>query len=239
MRTALAVLGMFVFGVAALAVPALLFELREGRPLQAPTRQPPSPPSGTGGAPRSPLETLALGLREAVGVARQELAVGHRSQAMHALDAARRAAETGHQASDEATFSSVLHDIQRARKSEQNGRPEDAQRVLEGALATLDAASSRAWGPAKSPARLEKYDGGTIINAQGLRIGEVAGIQGQEVELILGGARDVAGIFDLSAGRRVRVRADELLFGPARYTGLTLVMVPSLEPAPELKASVR
>lgn len=237
MRTTLYVLGMLVFGLSMLAIPAWLFELRESRPLPTSARAAPGLPPGTGGAPRAPLETLAVGLRDSLDVAQRELAAGHGSPAVQALDAARLAAEAGQHASEDSAFASALHDIQHARKAIQDGRPGEARRTLEDALAALDAEPSSRLGAARAPAQLGKYDGGTLINARGSRIGEVVAVHGQQLELVLGGARDVAGILDLSSGRRVTVPASALLFGPARYLGLTLVVVPTLEAPPDIDVS--
>lgn len=234
MRTALYVIGMLVFGLAALAIPAWLFELRESRPLPTLAGPRQALPPGAGGAPRAPLETLAMGLRDSLDVARQELAAGHRTQGVEALDAARLAARAGQHASEGSAFESALHDIEQARKAIENGRPQAARRVLEDALAALNPESSAKLGTPRAPTELGKYDGGTVINAQGIRIGEVVGMQGQQLELVLGGARDVAGIFDLSEGRRVTLPASALLFGPARFTGLTLVVLPTLQTPPDI-----
>ncbi len=228
MRTAVYLVVMFVVGIVALAVPGWLYERREGQPLQAPGATAPMLPQGTGGGPREPLEMLADGLGEALTVARWALDEGNQSEAAHAMDAAQRAAEVGEHASPESAFKSVLEQVRHAREEIQNGRKASAARSLEEARVALGA-RPEVLAEQKAPS-LGKYAGGTLIDAQGVRIGEVGSVSGDQVELILGGGRDFMGLFDLGGARHVMVPADTLVFGPARYLGLTLVAAPSVPP---------
>lgn len=226
MRTAVSLAVMFVVGLAALAVPGWLYEVREDRPLQAPGTTAPTLPPSTGGSPREPLATLASGLGESLTAAQQALAAHEQTRAAQAMDAALRAARVGEQASQEA-FSPVLHHIQHARKEFQNGRPADARHTLTEARAALDSARG-VTGAEKSPHQLARYVGGTLINAEGVVVGEVAAVSGNEVELVLGGGRDFLGFIDLGGGRHVTVPADTLVFGPDPFFGLTLIAAPLL-----------
>lgn len=235
MRTAVYLVIMLVVGLAALAVPGWLYERREGRPLRAPGVTAPALPPGSGGSPREPLETLAAGLGEALTVAQESLRAGQTSEAARALDAALRAAEVGAHASPGGAFPPALEHVKHARKELQDGQPSRAARTLARARAALGARPGSP--PVQTVPSLGRYAGGTLINAEGVRIGEVVSVSGDRVELVLGGWRDFMGLFDLGGGRHVTVPADALVFGPARYFGLTLVAAPTFETSPDLDAA--
>lgn len=228
MRTAIYLAVMLVVGLAALAVPGWIHEAREGQPLRPTAVVVRAQPPDTGGGPREPLETLAVGLSETLGAALRAMEEENPSEAAHAMDAALRAAEVGEHASPGSAFQAVLEHVRQARAHVQNGQ--EARAVLSLGWAR-EALGARSGGleAAKVPA-LGPYAGGTLIDAQGGRIGEVGAVSGGQVELILGGGRDFMGLFDFGGDRRVTVPADTLVFGPARYLGLTLVAAPALPP---------
>ena len=174
------------------------------------------------------------GARAAGDTAIAELRRGSRSKAVHALDAAMRALEVGqHAARGNPQFQLALTSIKSARHSLQNGNPAMAAKILHKALAALDPA--RASGPETPPAFVNwsDYDGATLINAQGVRIGKLATVKKSaegslESVIVIGGNQNVFGLFDFG-GERLIVPADRLVFGKAQVIGPVMVSLPTYE----------
>ncbi len=206
---------MIVLGIVALAVPAWTYEARTGRPLGVT----PAPASA-----QRPLESLAAGTVSALELAEQRLRAGRRSDAARALDAARRAARVGGFADTHGAFAETLKLVRGARDSLQDGRPSQALASVQRALATLRPDAVQMHAPNQ---RLDRYVGATVIDATGVRIGEVVQASGEQVEIALGGGRDVLGLFDLERGTRMTVNRGALVLGPRRWVGATLVAWPA------------
>lgn len=224
---------MFVLGLVALAVPGWLFEVRSGVPVVPPEVERvagPRAPGGTRGEGTG--ATLRRGFLDSLLAAREGLQEGRRSEAAHALDAAMRIGTVAkHAAPGPDPFEETHEELQRARHALQIGRPEEAIELLGRAVRLLSAADA-AEIRIPSATGVEGYDGAHLLDARGVRIGEVEGVEDGEAVIVLGGARDVWGLFDLgTADARLRVPADRLVFGPARFLNTTLVAAPVLDHA--------
>lgn len=227
---------MTVLGIAVFVVLAWLVEWREGQPMHVPEEV--TIPAQQELA--SSLGTLAAGARIAAETARVELQQGRRSRAVHALDAAVRAVGVAHHAAPAASkqpFKEAAEHLQEARERIQNGDPEQGQKRLQQATERLEVARTAIGTAADTPPptqRLAQYHGALLINAHGVRIGEVESIEARggqaTATIILGGWRDVLGLFDLQ-GTRQRVPAGQLLYGRPQSIGMTKVAVPSFRVA--------
>jgi hypothetical protein len=91
MKLLLSLLGLTALGAIVFAGFAALVEYRQGRPLH-PSAEAQAPQGAT---EQRPLEVLTVGARVSTTTAQQALERGARSEAVHALDAAMRAAEVG------------------------------------------------------------------------------------------------------------------------------------------------
>jgi hypothetical protein len=94
MKLLLSLLGLTMLGALALAGFAALVAYRQGWPMHPPAEVQ-VPQDATA---RRPLEILAAGTRVSMATAQHALERGARSEAMHALDAAMRAAAVGKEA---------------------------------------------------------------------------------------------------------------------------------------------
>ncbi len=220
---------MFVAGLAGLAAVGWLMELRMGRPIgqveAVGTAGRADAPGEAAPAGATTLTTLAHGTSVALRTARRALAQNDRAAATHALDAALRAAEVGsHATAREASpFDDALQITRTARRALQNGDRAAAVAALDSAGPSLDAFAGAARRPAGDLAR---YEGGDVIDPSGVRLGEVESFTTRDgrtaANLRLGGWPDFMGLFDIG-GRSVSVPLDQLVFGPARTVGPTLV----------------
>lgn len=214
MKIALHVVGMFVFGAAALTVPAVLDEVRTGWSPETSVED----PSG-----EVPLAVLADGMVASAREAGKALEEGRRSVATHALDAAHRAAEAGLQSSRRGErFAAALYRLERARLAVQDGDVHHAVRELGHVRA---APGEEAPEPRSRTVRPEDYRGALLVDARGRRIGEVLSVEADEVTVRIGGWSDVMGLVDVDGETRTLSR-DALLFGEPRGIGSTLVAAP-------------
>ena len=237
---------MFTLGLAALAGLAALLEWREARALPG-DRVAAAERSQSGVARRgpraSPLVKLAAGAGTAARAARAKLASGDRSESMYALDATKRAIEVGHHVAHGAVrkhFGQALKKIKAARAAIQTGEPGEARRDIRqaaSALQTAEQAAGKGHSPETHPLdrqRWARYEGATLINAHGIRIGEVRRIQPQvrergEALLLIGGGHDVLGLFDLGGDTRLSMPVDSLLWGKLQAVGGVHVVLPTFE----------
>jgi hypothetical protein len=159
------------------------------------------------------------------------------SAAVHALDAAMRAAEVGAHGAHgtlQGAFAQALKHIRLARHTIQNGKPGSVPQHLTAVVEVLDAAATAATASESLPPTQETWStcrGAMLINALGIRIGEVARLwlaeQGTlQAVLSLGGSYDVLGLFDIG-GTIVTVPAHTLLFGTPQTIGAVLVSLPT------------
>lgn len=229
---------MVILGAAAFAGLGWLVEYREGLPLhEAPSA------AMQEAAQQAPMSVLQIGAQTSLQEAVQAFRQDRRSKAAHALDAAMRAVKVGMHASRTPTqkhWTEAHSRIKKARRALQTGDPTAARRALQKAIATLEQITASDGPPenrkAPSGAGKEAYEGALLINAQGIRIGEVRRVSPaeagrSEAVLVLGGARDVLGLFDWG-GTRVTMPADRLLYGNPQTIGMVHVVLPSFESSP-------
>jgi hypothetical protein len=164
-----------------------------------------------------PLEQARGGLLLTSRTAGAALARGDVAQAGRALDAAKRA-------------SGVVGDgpvrdlIEQTREAIDDGNPRAAARRLDLAIRRLQRPGGPGWASPGAPAHADgAYDGATVIDARGVRLGEVVGIRGSEVELSVGQGRNTFGFIDFD-GHQEFVPADHVIFGKRKSLGETMVM---------------
>ena len=222
-KTVLTVL-MLVLGFGTLFGFAFLVAWRERQPIAV---------GGDPGAAAAPLESGRDGLYAVVGYVTAALRQGDQTAAVHALDAATRAARTLERATPEehdAAFAEAYARLQEARRAVQNGMNRAALDKLGEVLVTLDREAEIAGVRPLTPhgRALHEYDGATVIDPHGRRVGELVAVdesgRGDEVTLHVGGTSDLFGCWDFG-GREVRVPTAALLFGGARELGSSLVML--------------
>lgn len=206
---------MAVMGVTALVIPAWLVEVRDGTPVMK---------SATPAGPVS--AGLTPGLAEALETASSHLEQNERSSAAHAIDSAHRAAEVGHKGLAARAYKDVLHNVKRARHALHMGSESRARKELQDAIRR--SRSIRFEEPATGAPALSGFRSATVVNAQGVMMGEIVDVGRDRITLALGGARNVWGFLDLG-GRRVTLPADAVVAGPQRTIGMSLIAVPSLE----------
>lgn len=225
------VLGMSVFGLAALVGFALLVAHRAGDE-QAAAALGPGPRTA-----RAPMATLAGGASHQAWIAAEGLSGGApASRTIAALDAAHRAARVaaesappGIESADLA--SAALHHIEEARHAVEVGAPARAGRLVSAAAAELRRAADRAGTVIpRRPDALDRYPGTALIDVRGRRVGELLAVDGRGARCRLGGLSDVFGVFDLG-GRTVTVPLDRLVFGRAhRLRRAAVVLLPAARP---------
>lgn len=217
MKTALHVTGMLLLGFAAMTGFAALVEWRVGRPLDVVDVD-------EGRASKreaSPVAALASGLRESITLAARKWGED-RSEAIRALEGALRASKLGTEAVG-APFHEVHSIVAKARRLIENGKAERARDALAGASIEESAKTEIA----SVPPALEQYEGATVIDRHGVRVGEVAEITEENgrtlIRLAIGGIRDALGFIDIG-GRTVSVDPEALLWGKPKGLGSTLVL---------------
>ncbi len=210
-------------------------------------------PDSTGGAP---VRALMKGLAYSMAEAARALAGGRRTEGVRAADRALRAGEvavfaTSGRAQEAASL--AFEAVRRARHEVQNGDPASARRRLAEHAARLEAwlvVGGEASGPSPASAARPRepapdggppgpawalvkdgaYDGATVINARGERLGEAVGFvrAGDRVaRVVVGtGLRDFLGFWDLS-GERASVSAEAIVLGQPRVLGSTEVVLAS------------
>ncbi len=149
-----------------------------------------------------------------------------------------RAADTGKHAAGQKGkkhFEDALKEIKNARCFLQNGKPAEAPGALSKAIDAL-AAVTETTGDRNGSVRIgAEYEGAQVINAQGIRIGELERITGsgkQTSAVLRLGGQDIFGFWDWT-GTQVIVPVDQLLIGKRRTIGAAFVALPSFETGPE------
>jgi hypothetical protein len=216
MRILWHVIGMLVFGIAALALPAWLAVLRMGQPVDVPAPVVAREVESTGPLDRLTVpERVWSGMQMSIRAARFHFNNGKRSEAMHALDAALRVAALGTRAlpSQKPQFQDTHRRLKQARREIQNGHPALALHTLDSMIErwsggfaglTMDGAK-HADGPA--------YKGAVVMDVYGARIGDVVRVDNRRMTIAIGGVRDVFGFLNLSPGNRVEVPVSQVLGG--------------------------
>lgn len=222
-RLVMYLIAMSVLGLIGYVFLGWLVEHRIGRPIQVETAT-----QDLHGM--TPLIALATGAWLSARTAQESLAAGRRSEAVHALDSAMRALEVAqHAAAEPAGFRKALEAVKRSRHMLQMGRPGQARQVLEGAVAVLaEQTAGQAQGRLPPALALPAYDNAVVLNALGVRVGEVVGVDAQAgvVAISLGGGRDVLGFLDFG-GTPVKVPAERLVFGKRQDIGANMVAAPT------------
>lgn len=180
------------------------------------------------------MRTGAAGaLSEAVRLAEE----GRRSEATHALDAALRTLEVGAEAfrGDYGhKWRAALKQAKQAQASLQNGAPMRMTEQLRAAADIIRSAPIPAAPPASPDTQLQQYAGATLLNAAGIRIGELLTPMQNDnktAEIAVGGVRDLLGFLDWG-GRTISVESGRLVYGPARWPKPIMVVLPTLESEP-------
>ena len=223
-KIAIALIGMFVLGGLGFWALAALVEFRIGRPVVV----------QVAAAAGTPLDILRQGAQESIDTASTALQRGDKSKAAAALDAAKRATEVGRDAKGE-TFKGVFDLVKQARYALQDGDSARAQELLKDASDTLSKSNPSSGTTAILTTQNfgDAYRGATVLNAQGVRIGEVDQIEESRAMLVVGGKRDLLGFIDLSGGRHIEVSLNDLILGKPKNLGSTMVVLPTLSVLPE------
>lgn len=219
---------MTVLGAIVFAALGALVEWREGHEMHVPSEVAVSAADASGGS----LATLVAGGRIAAETAATELGKQRRSPAVHALDAAMRAVDVAHHAASgetKKTLEEAAMQIRKARVQIQRGDPDAARDRITKVVDQLRGLSVSGRAPVPRD-KLSEYEGALVINARGVRIGEIGDVapDGSTVTLARGGWRDVLGLFD-SEGQRRQIPADGLVYGKHKGIGMTIVALPDLE----------
>lgn len=207
---------MVVLGLAALAVPAWLTEVRER------SACPSAHVVATEELP--PLATAAVveGARAQIAHARDALRHGDRHEATEALDALRRLGRIDEAALPGAFSASLRRDVGRARTAFQQHDASAAVLALERAEEHLKDATGAV---PHAPADVSDYEGAMLVDPEGRILGEVAKVDADHATVELGGTHDVWGVLELAHGTKVEVPRETLVFGPARAVGPTMVLL--------------
>lgn len=219
-KTLTLVLLMAALGLVGYILLGWLVESRQGRSIQADTALLDAPGM-------TPLAALKTGAWLSTKSARSALSAGQRGEAAYALGSATRALQVAaHAAVARQEFQQALKMNERARAALQRGRPQQAGEYIERTIAVLvdiDAATA----PDRQPAAFAGYEGAVLLNAMGVRIGEISGMradaEGQLWALVvIGGVRDLLGFLDFG-GSRIQVPASRLAFGKEQTSGPVMV----------------
>lgn len=209
-----------VMGVVSFALFGAIHEARIGKPLKLEVESQPE---------AQPASLMRSGASEALRDAAQRLGEGRRSEAMHAMDAALRVIEVGAEA-----FGGAWHEaakqVKRAKHAMANGKPMRATDAMRAATAKLSEV-----GQAKADAAGlgNQYEGATVINAAGARIGELTALDPDNGRgrVVLGGVRDLYGFWDMG-GKTMELPPQRLVYGPAKWPKPTIVVAPTLAQEP-------
>lgn len=212
---------MVALGVAALVLPAWLTDVRESAPVRAGRATLAVAPA------TSPGPALFDGIRASLDRATDNLRRGDRGQAATAIDEALRASVVGAHSAP-GSFYSALEQVWEAKIALQQGDETRAVAHLTAASGVLRPADG-AVPPVLDP---REYRGARVLDPRGAIIGEVDRATGDSLDLVLGGWRDVWGVLDLSAERRVSVPVGAAAFGPPTGVGVKFVAVPTEGVAP-------
>lgn len=211
--------GMYVLGAVALVIPAWLVEVRDGTPVE------PSVSSAGTDSSAADMQQIGDGLRRTLQASVRYLDQDKRSHAAHAIDAAHRAADVAHKAVPGPAFETALKDIEAARHDLHMGSEEKARQRLASAARQDFRVPAM---PASKP--LSDFRSATVLDPQGVMVGEITEVTPDKVRVAVGGARDVWGFVDLGAGRTEEIPADAVVTGPDKTIGMSMVTIARLEP---------
>lgn len=225
-RTAGYLLVLTVIGVVAFALFGAIHEARIGRPLAVPV------PQTTRDGPAAMMQ---VGAGHTLGEAARLLDAGRRSEATHAMDAAMRVLEVGAYAFRDISGKQWHEAANRAKKGREalaNGDVGRAIEDLRAAAERLGDASARGMGGDAVP-ELNRYVGATVLNAAGIRIGEIVSVasDGDRATVAIGGVRDLFGFWDWGS-RTVRVASDVMVRGRTDWPKPTLVVLATVDTEP-------
>lgn len=213
--------GLWVLGIAGFVLLGWVGTLRDHRSVT------PLPPDiATSAQSTPPLTAMTIGLRALLEACRTNLQNGRRSDAMHALNGAKHIGEIGR--SQATTFEDAARAIRDIRRVIENGNPAAAPDILDKAIAALRGTSSSS--AVAAPPDIASYDGATVLNALGLRIGQVESANAENVQLNLGN-QNILGFLDLG-GKPISVRVNRLVFGKKKSIGPTMICLPIFAHAP-------
>ncbi len=215
----ISLLGMALLGSLAFWILQALAGTRVAQPIGA-------APTVAATEPGSAAASLRTGTETALATAVRAVHDGRRAEAVAAMDAARRAARVGHEAGL-AGFQGAVDAIEEARRTVQNGDFAGTAPVLSRGLDELRATRSSPSGDGSSgvPAgQLADYRGATVLNAEGVRIGELEDANGVSAAIFDGSKRDAFGFID-RGGARIEVPTKQLVFGRRHRAGDTLVVL--------------
>lgn len=237
-RKAALVTAFTALGLAAMALPAWLTVLREQRGAEVVARVILDPRPGTGGAAQHQ-DMVDDALAVSMQLAQAHLSSGLRERAAAALDDALRASEVLRVARAGPQVQARAEAVRQARRALQNGRADEAARVLAQATRGSAAADWQDVETAQRAAATEPsaYRGVALLNALGAVIGEVRAVEPQRVRVALGGAHDVWGWWDWRPREEAWIAVSELLLGPRRRVGKSFVMLPTADTPPLALAS--
>jgi hypothetical protein len=227
LKLTFAIVGMFVLGAAGFCALAALVQVRIGRPVAA-------APAAPDRSARHPLALLREGVRDAIQSAEDALRSKNQARTAAAMDAAKRAAEVGRDAESGDDFRRAFAAVENARLALQDGSRQEALVQLQEAAQALPPGTTRNQSLRNvDTSELYGYRGATVLNAQGVRVGEVERVSGRKFVVIVGGARDLLGCIDLPGGHQFEVPVEQTVMGKRKTLGSTMVVLPTLSASPE------
>lgn len=219
-KTAVALAAMLLMGGLSFWALGALVEFRIGEPAPIAFETPSSQSAAAA--------SIQAGLVHDLEAARAALEKGDQTDAARAMDAAKRVAEVARDSSG-APFSDAFDAIKNARFALQDGDGARARNLLSRARQTVSGANGLAQGkiPLERSQAVAGYKGATVLNAMGVRIGEVIEANASQVEVTVGAPRDVLGVIDFGGGEKITVTADAVRFGKQKKVGSTMVVLPT------------
>ena len=213
MRMLAHVVGMFVFGALALLVPGWLYNARVMQPAPAAPRTATTPTGTTGrheAAASALLGEIDQGIRGNLETFVHEIGGGDRRQAMHALDAAYHLATVARAASGGAA-DPLYAQIVAARQAVQN---DNRQAAFAHALTAATTRIPAAPATVPAAARLDDYEGATVLSPDGTRLGRVSHVSRDTLTIALGESR-LLGLIPAGRTSTVTAVAADMAFGPS------------------------
>ena len=225
MRLALHVIGMFVFGTAALLGAGWLYTARVATPAPARAALDAVPIGSTGRAGPDDGATLfratIVGIRGNLEIFVREVRANRR-EALRALDAAYHLS-TVLGDTPGAAMPAFAADVRAVRRHVQNGRINDAiGKALEAAALSPHAAAPR------TVSSLRDYVGATVLTPDGSTVGRVDGVDAGTLRLVIGPAK-LLGFVPAGPAEVVRVVPADALFGPPSRVAATMIVVRNVE----------
>jgi hypothetical protein len=211
-----AIAAMVVLGVGAEVLPAWLTLVREKAPMQYEAAVlSPLPDAAVGDA-------LQRGLQSSIDEAIAAFNQGERTRAALALDGAFRVTTVGSHSAP-GSFYRAYEQLHDAKLAIEQGHERAAVAHLTNAARSITPPSGDVTPPFLDASR---YRGARVIDQKGRIIGEVTGVTGDSLEIVLGGWRDAWGFLDVSGGRRLRVPAVSVAYAAPRAIGAKMVALP-------------